>query len=164
MDEFELRQIEEIHNLIHKIIGRMEAQRDFRPSLYFIKNDVLDFPTSENSTKGGSISEKDIVNFTEKEIQSMPKKIQRLIILNKKRCRLRTRKSGKNSVSYEIRLRRDGYEVTASGKTIELAKTNFLEKLKTAKPTVAISLKNKFLFRILLLLKYPFPFSVRLKQ
>jgi hypothetical protein len=69
-----------------------------------------------------------IVKFTEKEISQMPKVIQRLIIIDKKRCRLRTRKSGKNSTTYQIRFRRDGYEINANGKTIELAKANFIEK------------------------------------
>lgn len=64
----------------------------------------------------------------------MPKKIQRLIIVQRKRCRLRTHVSGKNTFTYEIRFRRDGYNVTACGKTIELAKANMLEKLRHAKP------------------------------
>lgn len=62
----------------------------------------------------------------------MPKNIKRLLILDKKRCRLRTHPSGKNTVTYEIRFRRDGYEISASGKTIELAKANFLSKCKAA--------------------------------
>ena len=73
-----------------------------------------------------------IVEFTEKELNSMPKNIKRLLVLDKKRCRLRTVPSGKNSVTYEIRLRRDGYNITACGKTIELAKANFLKKLRNA--------------------------------
>ncbi len=83
---------------------------------------------SINLARGG------IVDFTEKEIKTMPKIFKRLLILQKKRCRLRTRQSGKNSITYEIRYRRDGYDVHACGKTLELAKANFLEKLKTAQP------------------------------
>ena len=64
----------------------------------------------------------------------MPKTFRRLLILQNKRCRLRTRASGKETTTYEIRYRRDGYDVSASGKTIELAKANFIEKLKTAQP------------------------------
>ena len=59
----------------------------------------------------------------------MPKNIQRLIIVAKKRCRLR-RKGG----TYEIRFRRDGYNVSACGTTIEAAKQNMLQKLKSAEP------------------------------
>lgn len=75
-----------------------------------------------------------IVEFTDKEIKTMPKTIQKLIILDGKRCRLRTRKSGKDSITYQIRFRRDGYDVSACGVTVEIAKANFIEKLKTAQP------------------------------
>ncbi len=78
--------------------------------------------------------EKGIVNFTEKEINTMPKNLRKLIIIQKKRCRLRLHKSGKNTSTYEIRFRCDGYDISACGKTLELAKENFIKKLKTAKP------------------------------
>ena len=67
--------------------------------------------------------------FTEKEIKTMPKQIRKLLLIARKRCYVRQHKN-----SYEIRFRRDGYDVSASGLTIELAKKNFLKKLKTAKP------------------------------
>lgn len=72
--------------------------------------------------------------FKDKEIEAMPKMIKRLIILQQKRCRLYTHACGKNSYTYEIRFRRGGYNVSACGKTIELAKENFLNKIKSAKP------------------------------
>ena len=78
--------------------------------------------------------EKGFVEFTEKEIKQMPKKIKSLIIINKKRCRLRVRKSGENSTTYQIRFRCDGYDISACGKTIELAKENFIKKAQRAVP------------------------------
>lgn len=75
-----------------------------------------------------------IVEFTDEEIKTMPKSFRRLLIINNKRCRLRTHASGKNTTTFEIRFRRDGFDISASGTTIELAKANFIEKLKTAKP------------------------------
>ena len=63
----------------------------------------------------------------------MPKQISRLIILDGKRCRMRKRPSG-FSFTYEIRYRKDFYSITACGKTIELAKENFLKKCVFAKP------------------------------
>ncbi|MBQ8885014.1 MAG: hypothetical protein IJY62_01375 [Clostridia bacterium] len=81
-----------------------------------------------------ALAKRGIVEFTDKEIKTMPKTFKRLIIIQKKRCRMRIRQSGKNSTSYEIRFRRDGYDISASGVTIELAKANFIEKLQTAKP------------------------------
>lgn len=74
------------------------------------------------------------VDFTEKEIETMPNKFRRLIIIQKKRCRMRKHQSGANTTTYEIRFRQDGYDVSACGKTIELAKANFIKKLKTAQP------------------------------
>ena len=64
----------------------------------------------------------------------MPNNFKRLIIIQKKRCHLRKKPSGKNTTTYEINYRRDGYEIYACGKTITLAKENFIKKLKTAKP------------------------------
>lgn len=84
------------------------------------------------TTQDNKTTKKGIVEFTPKEINTMPKNIKRLLLLDKKRCRLRTHPSGKNSVTYEIRFRRDGYDISASGKTIELAKANFLNKCKAA--------------------------------
>lgn len=80
------------------------------------------------------LAKQGIVQFTDKEIQQMPKIFRRLILIQKKRCRLRTRQSGKDGTTYEIRYRRDGYDVHVCGKTIEIAKANFIEKLKTAQP------------------------------
>ena len=86
----------------------------------------------ENIQNIKDIAKKGILEFTEKELNTMPKNIKKLLLLDKKRCRLRTRPSGKDSVSYEIRFRRDGYNISASGKTLELAKANFLSKCKGA--------------------------------
>lgn len=80
------------------------------------------------------LAKKGIVNFTEKEINSMPKYKKTLLVLEKKHCRIRKKKSGKDGYTYEIRFRRNGYNVSACGITIQIAKENFLEKFKTAKP------------------------------
>ncbi len=84
---------------------------------------------NENNIKQG------IVEFTKQEMKQMPKEIKKLILIDKKRCRLRTHVSGSKTTTYEIRFRSNGYNVSACGKTIELAKANMLVKLKTAKPT-----------------------------
>lgn len=106
----------------------------FRPHAFDTALLAEKFTKTQNYTTQEKESENGVVYFTDKEIKTMPKKIQRLIILEGKRCRLRTRQSGKDSTTYQIRFRRDGYDVNACGVTIELAKQNFLKKLKTAKP------------------------------
>ena len=91
--------------------------------------------TKKNDVPGETSDiEQGIVLFTEQEIERMPRKIQKLIIIDKKRCRIRKKQSGKNSFTYEIRFRRDGFDFSACGVTLELAKANFIEKAKLAKP------------------------------
>lgn len=131
--EQDLQELEHAARLIISVIERRRIHEEDaieRRALFrFVKNEP-----PEPYDSSGVLSEQGFVEFTEKEILQMPKKIQRLIILNKKRCHIRTKPSGKDSVTYEIRYRRDGYNVYANGKTIELAKENFLRKIKTAKP------------------------------
>ncbi len=108
-------------SLIQEIMSRefsAEELAQIKDNLYAITNQ--DTPAKRS-----------IVEFTDKEINTMPKHIKKLLILDKKRCRLRTHPSGKNTITYEIRYRRNGYDISASGKTIELAKENFLKKCKT---------------------------------
>ena len=62
----------------------------------------------------------------------MPKKIQGLMLVNRKRCHYRRKKTGKNKYTYEIRFRAGGYNLSACGKTKELAKANMLRKLLAA--------------------------------
>lgn len=139
-----LELIEQMHVLMHKIEGIVDAEKDCRPKPYIIQFKQEQPPTDAqgavfstaptcNSDVGtANTEEQGFVEFTEQEIKQMPKNIQRLIIVAKKRCRLR-RKGG----TYEIRFRRDGYNVSACGATIELAKQNMIQKLKTAEPKTA---------------------------
>ncbi len=109
---------------------------DFRDKSAVLRASTVDL--GKESTQKKSIekeyAKQGIVEFTDKEIQTMPKKIQKLIIVDGKRCRLRTRQSGAKTLTYEIRFRRGGYNITACGVTIALAKQNFIEKAKTATP------------------------------
>lgn len=143
----DLQELEQAARLIISIIERhnvSEENATERRALFRVVHSNKTPPATEptanffkNETdEGTSDAEKGFVQFNEEEILTMPKKIQRLIILQKRRCRLRTRKCGK-SYTYEIRLRREGYNVSATGKTIELAKANMLRKLSSAKANVA---------------------------
>lgn len=70
------------------------------------------------------------VEFTKKEINSMPTKIKKTLLLNGLivNCRLRKDKA---CSSYELRYRKDGYNISVSGRTQEIAKARFLEKAKS---------------------------------
>lgn len=146
MDKYVEELFNQMHDLCHRIIGYLDAKADLKPKLRFVEDDepkVIPFPGNKNKPlsksteavfENSSDQEEGFVYFTEQEIQQMPKNFRKLILVNRKRCRLRTHASGKNTTSYEIRYRRDGYELSASGKTIELAKANMIAKMKTAKP------------------------------
>lgn len=71
------------------------------------------------------------MKFTEKEIQKLPMKFRKHFKINSYYVSARKRVRGKNSCSIEIRYRHeiDGYNISASGKTVEEAKERFIEKV-----------------------------------
>ena len=132
LTEKDLQDLNEAASLIVAIMERHrvhnETAEERRNLFRLVKNDVPDEKTEEEVC-----AEQGFVLFTNEEILQMPKKLQGLIIVNKKRCRYRMRKCGENSFTYEIRLRSEPYNVSACGKTLALAKANMLEKLRSAK-------------------------------
>ena len=138
---------------LNEIIETLKASPEADENIQFIlrladntvKAETLEGLIQNGQTKveKSTLNEQDIkqgiVEFTKQEMKQMPKEIKKLILIDKKRCRLRTHISGKNTTTYEIRFRSNGYDVSACGKTIALAKANMLEKLKTAKPKTQTS-------------------------
>lgn len=128
--------------LLNEIMAEYDAREDvaeYKRTLFrVVENDVMPFPfrlQSKTPDFGESSEvEQGFVEFTEKEIKQMPKKLQRILLIHKKRCHIRLRDRG-NSRTYEIRFRAEGYNVTASGITKEIARARMLEKLRKAKPT-----------------------------
>ena len=57
----------------------------------------------------------------------MEKTFKKEFIGNGLAAHVRRRIRCKNSVNYEIRYRRNGYDITAYGTTLEIAKENFLK-------------------------------------
>ncbi len=89
------------------------------------------------------------IKFTDKEMKSMPQPFRNKIKINGQYYKARRRKTGKNTYSIQIRCRRDGYNISASGATIELAKQNFITALNNAvriadKNTAVSTLFNEF--------------------
>lgn len=85
-----------------------------------------------------------LLKFTDKEISKMPKYFKKEFRTNGLRAHIRKRKRG-NSINYEIRCRSKGFDISASGITIELAKGIFFEKLNNfEKNKVKTSLPTKF--------------------
>ena len=74
------------------------------------------------------------LQFTTKEIDQMPKTFKKEFRAEGCTARIRKRQTGKNSYTYEIRYRRNGYNITITDKNLENGKKRFLDALKTAKP------------------------------
>ena len=70
--------------------------------------------------------------FTQKEINLMPKTFKKEFRADGCTAHVRKRKCGKNSYTYDIRYRRNGYNIIITNKNLETAKQLFIEKLKTA--------------------------------
>ena len=147
MDNHERGTIKQILNLLHGLLGRDDAKTDYRPTLTFVPDNpdgVLvfqDYRTekekSPSADAGGA--EDDIVRFNDEEIRQMStnRTFTRIIRLCGFSAHLRMRASGKNSVTYELRFRRGGYNISASGRTKAEAKARFVEKARTAKPRLS---------------------------
>lgn len=73
-----------------------------------------------------------LLKFTEKEISKMPKRFRKEFRVEGCTAHVRKRCDERYRCSYEIRYRRNGYNVTASARTLEEAKQKFIEKLHQA--------------------------------
>ena len=80
-----------------------------------------------------------MLKFTNKEINQMPKTFRKEFRANGCTARIRKKPSGKNGYIYEIRYRRNGYDIGVSNKNLEKAKRLFIEALKTAKVSKKIT-------------------------
>jgi integrase len=87
------------------------------------------------------------LQFTKKEVNTMSKNFKKVFILNNCTVSCRQRQD-KNSTSYEIRYRKQGYNISVSGRTMEIVKARFLAKIKeepNAKPNYPLTL-NEFTY------------------
>ena len=93
-------------------------------------NNIL-LSEDENSTKASTI----YITFTKKEIKQMPEYFRRKLLIQGLQVSCRKRVRGKNLslYTYELRYRKDGYNISASAHTIEVAKRIFLDKIKDIK-------------------------------
>ena len=85
------------------------------------------------------------ITFTQKELMSMPKQFREYFTHDGRRHKMRRRQTGKNSYSYNIRYRRDGYDIDVSSTNPEEAKQKFIAALQaTAKPAKAKEVPSEF--------------------
>ncbi len=69
------------------------------------------------------------LKFSDKEISKMPKTFRKEFRTQGCTCHVRKRKSGVDTWNYEIRYRRNGYNIAASANNLEEAKQKFIKKL-----------------------------------
>ena len=100
-----------------------------------------------------------VLQFTQKEINQMPKTFKKEFRTNGCTAHVRKRKCGKNSYTYDIRYQKNGYSICVTNKSLETAKQLFIEKLKTAKPIVkkVNSLSNLHTFTVYFFEKFRLP-------
>ena len=87
----------------------------------------------------GQDNEEVFWRFSAKELSLMPKTFRKEFRTQGCTAHVRKRRSGKNSWNYEIRYRRNGYNITASANNLDQAKHKFIEMLGSAEKCV----KNK---------------------
>ena len=97
-------------------------------SLFTAHSKEADFNVEKNTES--SVSSKLI--FTQKEINQMPKAFKKEFRTNGCTAHIRKRKCGKNSYTYDIRYRKNGYAIIVTNRCLETAKQLFIEKLKSA--------------------------------
>ena len=93
-------------------------------------NKKTDLSVEKNTES--SVSSKLI--FTQKELNQMPKTFKKEFRTTGCTAHIRKRKCGKNSYTYDIRYRKNGYDILVTNKNLETAKQLFIDKLKSAEP------------------------------
>lgn len=91
----------------------------------------------QNDTTSG------FLKFTQKEISKMTKTFKKEFIANGAVAHVIKRQSGKYTYIYEIRYRRNGYNISASAKSLEEAKKKFIDKLADPRAKIAPTRKSR---------------------
>ncbi len=138
---------------LNEIIENLKAHPNFDENIQFVLN-LADSSVQNETLKTLIQSENDAqksvackqrlddvseLKFTNKEINQMPKTFRKEFRADGCTARIRKKQSGKNGYIYEIRYRRNGYDISASNKNLEEAKRLFIEQLKTAKVSKKIT-------------------------
>ena len=104
-----------------------------------VVNELIENRSNNKKTSSAKIK------FTKKEIESMSKTFKREFIANGMTAHIIERPSGKRGSFYEIRYRRNGYDIAVSNKELNTAKAMFIEATQNLPPPESLA-KNKFSF------------------
>lgn len=101
---------------------------------------ITDLPFADNKKTVSTV-----IKFSKKEVDAMSKTFKKEFIANGLAARIIKRPSGKHGVYYEIRYRKNGYNITISNTDLKLAKKLFIEATKLLdSPEQMIKNKLKF--------------------
>ena len=153
-NEFLTNCIKEIANNLNNIqlmliacVGYMQGSQDGANSALNPQTELISIDESNTEENGLEAKEKHDISeingckgisenveftFTNQELTKMPLQFRKEYRIDGSVVRCRKRPTGLNKFTYEMRYRRDGYNVTATAKTLEECKAKFLAKLKEA--------------------------------
>ena len=128
---------QELNNILKAIRAIPEGNDELARTVLKVAADSITLDklktlTDSSNNTINKLTESSEVLFSEKEILKMPKTFRKEFRVQGCTARVRKRKSGKHTWNYEIRYRRNGYNVTASANKLDEAKAKFIEKLKVA--------------------------------
>jgi len=135
---------------LNEIIERLKATPNADENIQFVldladcavKIETLEeLMRNGNTTKQTSKQKQDEqakfgLHFTNEEIRQMPKTFRKEFRAEGCTAHIRKRPCGKQTFTYEIRYRRNGYNITITDKNLEKGKQRFIEALKTAEKSV----------------------------
>ena len=130
--------LKEIAGYIKEMATTPTADEDILTALK-MANSFITEETIQNLIDAGELTVEDsqaeslgseIITFTKGEITKMDKTFKKHFILNGYIAHVTKRQSGKKGFYYQIRYRRNGYNVEASSVNLQEAKRKFLEKTK----------------------------------
>lgn len=84
------------------------------------------------------------LEFTQKEISRMPKTFKKEFRTQGATAHVRKRTDDRYRCSYEIRYRRNGYNISVSARTLEDAKIRFIRKLKEIEDNPSSATKTRY--------------------
>ena len=117
--EFIRKNLDEVENTVGILLGCVKYDVDNNSHFGGDNLQLIEQPKQTNE---------EILEFTDKEISKMPKFFRKLFRTNGVRAHIRLRQRG-NSITYEIRCRSGGRNISAGGQTVEEAKARFIQKL-----------------------------------
>ena len=117
--------------ILNEVLGGACAALDFAAYRRTMLRVITPSDTQKTTPDVGTSDEEDetaFYNFTEKEIQKMPRFIRNQMKLKGGTvAHIRKKTNG----TFEIRYRRNGFDISISSKTLSLAKERFIERLNS---------------------------------